>query len=105
MADITKKMETTMITTLCIPRPAFRTETGQEIKSNAVYRFRLRWTDHHPAAHFGAGVLLDFKSEVIDGFMFRHLRDTVGAWLETDDAPRIASALGVPDDEPVIKQK
>ncbi len=88
-----------MIATLCIPRPAIALQNGQTVNSKATYRFRLRWTDHHPASHYGLGVLLDYKGEVFDGFMFRHLRDSIGAWLLTDDPGRVCGALGVPKNE------
>jgi hypothetical protein len=94
-----------MIATLCIPRPPIQLPDGQIINSKAVYRFRLRWTDHHPASHYGLGVLLDYKGECFDGFMFKHLRDMIGAWITTDDPPRIYGALGIPKNEPGVLSK
>lgn len=81
---------------LVIPRPPLALRGAPLLNSRTVYRFPLRWTDHHPASHYGIGVLLDPKGEVFDGFMFRYLRDALGSWIETDDPPRIAGCLGVP---------
>lgn len=33
---------------------------------------------------------------MLDGMMFRYLRDTLGAWIDCDDPERVARALGVP---------
>lgn len=58
---------------------------------------KLRWTDQHPASHYGAGVLLRGKSgDLLDGAQFRALRDAFGAWIETDQPERVARALGLP---------
>jgi hypothetical protein len=102
--------------TLCIPRPAIGidkygaprpldevADPEHTVNSKSVYHFQLRWTDHHPSSHYGIGVLLDSKGEVVDGFFFRFLRDRLGAWIESDDPGRLASALGVPPDEAGIK--
>lgn len=89
---------------LIIPRPPITTETEYTVESKAKYQFALRWTEHHPASHYGLGVLLDAKGEVFDGHIFRFLRDTVGAWIKTDDPKRICGALGVPPNEPGIKE-
>ena len=88
---------------LMIPRPPIITETGYVVQSKSLYQFSLRWTDHHPASHYGLGVLLDAKGEVFDGHMFRHLRNAVEAWIKTDDPERICGALGVPAGEPGIR--
>ena len=79
-----------MTATLCIPRPPVH---GMD--SKVVYRFPLRWTDQHPASHYGAGVLLTEIGDSFDGFMFRYLRDTVGARIVTDDTSGVSRALGV----------
>jgi len=63
------------------------------LRSIATYRFKLRWTDHHPASHYGAGVVLCENNEVLDCVMFRYLRDRLGAWIDCDDPERIARAL------------
>lgn len=56
----------------------------------------LRWTDQHSASHYGHGVLLfRHSNEVLDGFSFRLLRDTRGAWLETDKPERARRAMGL----------
>lgn len=88
---------------LCIPRPPVPLPGGGLVKSKSVYRFPLRWTAHDPASHYGIGVLLDQKNEVVDGFMFAHLRDTVGAWLESDDMERVRGCLGLGAHERIEK--
>lgn len=84
-----------MKATLVIPRPPVSIPGGHTINSRAVYRFKLRWTDHHPASSYGLGVLLSPNNEVFDGFVFRFLREQVGAWIESDDIERVAGALGL----------
>lgn len=88
-----------MKATLVFPRPTILIPQAPPLRSRASYRFRLRWTDHHPASHYGAGVLLAGNNEVLDGMMFRYLRDSVGAWIDCDDPERVARALGVPWEE------
>lgn len=94
-----------MIATLVIPRPPVEVPGGPTINSRAVYRWKLRWTDHHPASQHGLGVLLSPNNEVVDGFFFRFLRDQINAWLETDDPERVAGALGLPPGEAGIRRK
>lgn len=56
----------------------------------------LRWTVHDSRSSYGAGVLVYRNShDVLDGFNFRLLRDTRGAWLETDRPDRARSALAL----------
>lgn len=63
----------------------------------------LRWTVHDPRSRYGNGVLAyRNSSDILDGATFRALRDTCGAWLETDKPERARRALGVPEDEPLI---
>lgn len=88
-----------MKATLVIPRPPVEIPGGQTVKSAAEYHFSLRWTTHHPASSYGLGVLLTVNNEVLDGFMFRFLRESVGARIKTDDPARVASALGVDESE------
>lgn len=54
----------------------------------------LRWTDRHSS--YVNGVLL-FRggSDILDGSSFRILRDTRGAWLETDKPDQARRALGM----------
>lgn len=60
----------------------------------------LRWTVHDSRSSYGAGVLVYRNSrDVLDGFTFRLLRDTRGAWLETDRPDRARSALALMQDE------
>lgn len=60
----------------------------------------LRWTVHDSRSSYGAGVLVYRNSrDVLDGLNFRHLRDTRGAWLETDRPDRARAALALMQDE------
>lgn len=60
----------------------------------------LRWTVHDSRSSYGAGVLVFRNSrDVLDGFNFRLLRDTRGAWIETDRPDRVRSALALLQDE------
>ena len=60
----------------------------------------LRWTTAHPASSHGLGVLLYRNgADILDGAMFRLLRDSRGAWLETDRPDRARWALGLPTEE------
>lgn len=84
-----------MKATLIIPRPPVQV-AGQIVQSETVYRWPIRWTDHHPSSHHGLGVLLDGKNEVLDGHMFTWLRRQVGARIQCDDPARVCGALGLP---------
>jgi hypothetical protein len=96
---------------LCIPRPAIAVDADYQPKpldecslpqpnsivhSRSVYRLRLRYVTHHPASHYGIGVLLDSSGEVVDGYMLRFLHGRAGAWIETDDPEVCVAALGLP---------
>lgn len=60
----------------------------------------LRWNVKHPLSSYGSGVLVYRNSnDVLDGATFRNLRDTIGAWIETDRPDRVRSALGFMSDE------
>lgn len=60
----------------------------------------LRWTVHDSRSSYGAGVLLFRNSKnILDGITFRVLRDTRGAWIETDKPDRVRSALSLLQDE------
>lgn len=64
----------------------------------------LRWTHYHPQSCDGLGVLLFRHSAIIlDGAQFRALRDTAGAWIETDQPARVRRALCLADDEEGIR--
>lgn len=64
----------------------------------------LRWTNRHPQSHDGLGVLLfRHAAAILDGAQFRALRDTTGAWIETDQPTRVRRALGLTDDEDGIR--
>lgn len=60
----------------------------------------LRWTVHDSRSHYGAGVLV-FRnsSDILDSLNFRYLRDSKGAWIETDRPDRVRSALKLLQDE------
>lgn len=60
----------------------------------------LRWTQHDSRSHYGAGVLV-FRnsSDILDALNFRYLRDSKGAWIETDRPDRVRSALSLLRDE------
>lgn len=103
-----------MKATLCIPRPALAIDadhqpkpldeclspqTGTVTRSRAVYRLRLRHVTHHPASHYGIGVLLDSGGEAMDGFMLGFLHHRLGAWIETDDPEVCVAALGLPPED------
>ena len=88
---------------LVIPRAPVRIPGVPPVSSRSAYRFALRWTDHHPSSHYGIGVLLDIRGEQFDGHQFRHLRDSVGAWMESDDIDRVRGALGLPPGERIEK--
>jgi len=46
----------------------------------------LRWSDRHHRSSYGSAALLYQEGgAMLDGTMFRLLRDCRGAWLETDN--------------------
>lgn len=56
----------------------------------------LRWTVHDARSSYGAGVLVYRNGrDVLDGATFRALRDSRGAWIETDRPERARSALAL----------
>ena len=60
----------------------------------------LRWTVHDSRFSYGAGVLVyRNRRDILDGATFRDLRDTRGAWIETDRPDRARSALALMQDE------
>ena len=60
----------------------------------------LRWTVHDSRSSYGAGVLVyRNSSDMLDGGTFRDLRDTRGAWIETDRPDRVRAALALMRDE------
>lgn len=60
----------------------------------------LRWNVKHALSSYGNGVLVYRNSnDVLDGAVFRALRDTRGAWIETDRPDRVRSALALMSDE------
>ena len=60
----------------------------------------LRWNVKHALSSYGNGVLVYRNSnDVLDGATFRVLRDTRGAWIETDRPDRVRSALALMSDE------
>ena|SRR3990172_5889511 len=79
-----------MKTTLIIPD----SEARRALK--ARQRARLTWTTDHPASSYGLGVMMYANGDILDGFTFRGLRDTLGARIETTDPGKVCKALGVP---------
>lgn len=60
----------------------------------------LRWTTAHSASSYGSGVLLYRNGrDLLDGAAFRALRDSLGAWIETDRPNRARTALALLTDE------
>jgi hypothetical protein len=90
---------------LIIPRPPVAKPDGQSIISREVFSFPLRWTNHHPAASYGLGVVLSPNNRVLDAHAFRYLRDAVGAYIITDDPERVHAALGLEPGERGVWRK
>ena len=65
-------------------------------------RSRLTWTTDHPASSYGLGVLTYRNDQLLDGFIFRRLRDALGATVVTKEPHMVCQALGVPVSEPGI---
>ncbi len=79
--------------TLVIPSPAFISNDKMCI-GEQEYRIPLEWTGTHYMKQW-LGVFLDPSGEWFHGPMFCLLRDTLGAWIETDDPGRTISILRV----------
>lgn len=92
-------MAKTMKCRLIIPRPPVTLPDGRVIKSMENYSFPLRWTNHHPASSYGLGVILSPNTKVVDAHAFRYWRDTIGAYIVTDDPERVRAALGLEPNE------
>ncbi|MFH1007088.1 MAG: hypothetical protein V1800_06225 [Candidatus Latescibacterota bacterium] len=45
------------------------------------------------------------NGNILDGFTFRGLRDTLGATIETPGANKVCRAMGVPTGEPGIIER
>ena len=86
-----------MKTTLIIPD----SDARRELKARR--RSRLTWTTDHSQSHYGLGVMLYSNGDILDGFNFRGLRDTLGARIETTDPAKVCRALGIPAGEPGIE--
>ena len=79
------------------------TPPSEEAKQLGVrQRTRLSWTTDHPASHDETGILVYASGEILDGFNFRGLRDTLGSWMKTNSPEKACRALGVPVGEPGI---
>ena len=57
---------------------------------------KLTLTTDHPGSHYGLGVLLTPRGEILDGGHFRFLRDCLGSTIVSNDPSAVARALGVP---------
>ena len=88
-----------MKATLIIPE----SEARRALKSRK--RSRLTWTTDHPASSYGLGVMMYANGDILDGFNFRGLRDTLGATIETTDPEKVCRALGLPAREPGIIER
>ena len=62
----------------------------------------LTFTTDHVLSSYGLGVLLDPEGDPLSGVMFRSLRDSFGARIETDQPEKCCRALGLPVGEPGI---
>ena len=66
----------------------------------------LRWNIKHPLSSYGSGILMRRNgAEILDGAAFRMLRDSRGAWIETDRPDRARSALRLMQDESLGEPK
>ncbi len=81
------------IGTLVIPRSA----AARELKVR--HRARLTWTTDGAASQYATGVIVYSNGELLDGFTFRGLRDSLGATIETKDPEKVCRALGLPGGE------
>ena len=70
--------------------------------SNNPARIELRWMPYHPAVRTSAGAVVSRTNEVLDGWSFRAMRDTLGAHIATTQPAIICRALGLPLGEPGI---
>jgi len=60
----------------------------------------LRWTDMHPEVAQGCGALVyEETGSLLNGEVFRNLRDSRGAWLETDRPNHARWALNLTSGE------
>ena len=80
---------------LVIPHPPVTLPDGRVIPRHSRTRFLFRHDPVHPDGVKGIGKLLDGKGQVFDALVFRHLRDGVGAFIESDEPEIISAALGL----------
>jgi hypothetical protein len=66
--------------------------------------YELKIATDHPKSFCGSPVLVRQGGGIVDGGLFRVLRDREGATIRTDRPRSVAQALGVPDDEPGIER-
>jgi hypothetical protein len=71
-------------------------------ETNNPTTVHLMWTPFHPAARTSAGAIVSRTNEVLDGWSFRAMRDTLGAQIATAQPALICRALGLPIGEPGI---
>lgn len=79
-----------MSTYLVFPLPPV-TPGGQ---AGPHFRIKLQVRRNHPASNYGLGAVLVGR-EILDGHAFAYLRDCAGAWIESNDLPIVAGALGL----------
>jgi hypothetical protein len=58
----------------------------------------------HVRSSYGFGVVVDNAGTVFGGDQFRRVRELAGAWIETDDSRAVCAAMGIPANEPGIKE-
>jgi hypothetical protein len=82
--------------TLIIPDAAVAEEHGLETITE------LCCNEEYCATSFGYPVFQLPDGEIFDCSIFRELRDTCGATLETDDLVKVCLGLGLPKTEPGV---
>ena len=87
-----------MKATLIIPDSVAR----RELKARR--RSRLTWKADRPGSSSGPGVMAYANGDILAGFTFRGLRNTLGATIETTNPEKVCRALGLPVGEPGIER-
>jgi hypothetical protein len=66
----------------------------------------LRWTDIHPEVAHGCGALVyEDSGDLLSGDVFRQLRDSCDARLETDHPDQARRALRLSSGEPLARPR
>jgi hypothetical protein len=86
-----------MKTLLIVPDSAARRAAG-------ITRYSiLTWTKNCPLVTHDIGVLCYANAHVLSGFIFRGLREVLGASIQTTDPEKVRKALGLSDREQGIE--